>query len=326
VPLITTCPTANKKCKSNCNCQRKIKFGCPIVGCNELFCSLHYNKRKDELEQPQNQVRGDIDGNEDDSVYSDVSSNVAIDSNNDREKFNFDDDNNEDENKLILNEEACAEYILNCNNNIYFSDEDIDDESSINDSSYNNSDDNKVEENQWFNAIETTTPATNTICLEQDKKNETLGLHVIMNNVGSLLRRKTTKFNTGQYQKYFLQKMISRTPLTCYPLIYPEGKLFPSIFWSDGGFGEPGLILGAIPSGLLTDDKHLKNIGFASLSSHFKSRINNSSLGTSTNEKYISFAFDSIINLECRQNDTRMILHRGVNSCGLHPKKKKLTI
>jgi hypothetical protein len=163
----------------------------------------------------------------------------------------------------------------------------------------------------------------NLFFLEHENKNSSVGLHVIVNNVGSLLRRRTTKSKSTRHQKNFLQKIVSSAPGTCVPLIYPEGMLFPSIFWCDNRSNDHQSVLGAIPCGLLTEEKHLKNFGFASLSSHIKSRINNTSLKTSTDEKYISYAFDCIVNLECRNNDTRVILHRGVDSCGLHPKTKK---
>ena len=68
---------------------------------------------------------------------------------------------------------------------------------------------------------------------------------------------------------------------------------------------------------LMAHDTTLSYAGFASLIDHFRARITNSSLLTSTNNKYIGFCFDNFLNLQTRHSDTRIILHRGLWNCGL---------
>ena len=88
--------------------------------------------------------------------------------------------------------------------------------------------------------------------------------------------------------------------------------LFPSIFWRDDD--EKTGVLGAIPSGLLSSDSYLAMHGFASLASHMRCRITNSSLGTHSNARYLSLSFDTLVNTLLRGRDSRVILHRGVET------------
>jgi hypothetical protein len=46
------------------------------------------------------------------------------------------------------------------------------------------------------------------------------------------------------------------------PLVYMEGKMFPSIFWKDT---IDSSLISAIPSSLLTDSQQCKKHGFASV-------------------------------------------------------------
>ena len=132
----------------------------------------------------------------------------------------------------------------------------------------------------------------------------------ILNNMGSLLVRHNDKLKGSKNQQFFLQHIVSTTPGKSIPLLYPEGMLFPSIFWK--GNDKDGLIVGAIPSGLLAHDVTLRKHGIASIQSHVTSRITNTSIPTSSSVPYLCHAFDEMINLRCRQEDVRVVLHRGV--------------
>lgn len=134
---------------------------------------------------------------------------------------------------------------------------------------------------------------------------------VILNNMGSLLAWRDNKLRGSRRQQNFLQRIISTTPGNSVPLVYPEAMLFPSIFWKDDGAGDAA-ILGALPCGLLAHDATLRKHGVASIQSHVQSRITNTSLATSTDVRYLCFAFDEIVNLGCRHEDVRVLLHRGV--------------
>ena len=47
---------------------------------------------------------------------------------------------------------------------------------------------------------------------------------------------------------------------------------------------------------------------------HIRTRLQNLSVATSTDDRYICYAFDGMVNLGCRSDDTRVILHRGLSS------------
>ena len=132
----------------------------------------------------------------------------------------------------------------------------------------------------------------------------------ILNNMGSLLVRRGSKLRGSMNQRFFLQRIVATTPGQTVPLVYPEAMLFPSLFWKEAGDG--GAILGAMPCGLLAHDATLQKYGVASMQSHLYARLTNPTLGTSTDPRYVCHAFDSMVNLGCRHEDVRVILHRGV--------------
>ena len=132
----------------------------------------------------------------------------------------------------------------------------------------------------------------------------------ILNNMGSLLVRRGSKLRGSMNQRFFLQRIVATTPGRAVPLVYPEAMLFPSLFWKDAG--DDGAILGAMPCGLLAHDATLQKYGIASMQSHLYARLTNPTLGTSTDPRYVCHAFDSMVNLGCRHEDVRVILHRGV--------------
>ena len=86
--------------------------------------------------------------------------------------------------------------------------------------------------------------------------------------------------------------------------------LFPSLFWKNDN--AEGSLLGAIPCAALAHSDTLGRFGIADLTTQIRSRITNPALGTSTDPRYLCYAFDSIVNLGCRHEDTRVILHRGI--------------
>jgi hypothetical protein len=90
--------------------------------------------------------------------------------------------------------------------------------------------------------------------------------------------------------------------------VYPEGMMFPSIFWKNT---MDSLLIGAIPSYLLTDSWQCRKHGFASVMDHLRSRIKNLSLGMSTDIHYIFHAFDCFANINLHGEDSHVVL-----SCG----------
>jgi hypothetical protein len=142
--------------------------------------------------------------------------------------------------------------------------------------------------------------------------------HIILNNCGTLLVRRRHKLCGSKRQQNFLQPIVSTSPSRCVPLVYPEAMLFPSIFWKDDSADRA--ILGTFPNALLADESTLRKNGFATMQSHVRYRVTNSSLLTSTDERYLCYVFASLVNLQCRGKDTRVILHRGLTSSRDGPK------
>ena len=125
----------------------------------------------------------------------------------------------------------------------------------------------------------------------QDKL--TISGHVILNQCGSLLTRKKHELKGSSKHKFFLQKIVATSAGSSVPLMYPEGILFPSIHWkmADDGCS----IIGCIPAPLLSDT--IQHTGFASIHSHVKCRLTNSSSSTSTNTNYIAHTYDMLTNI-----------------------------
>jgi predicted GIY-YIG superfamily endonuclease len=132
--------------------------------------------------------------------------------------------------------------------------------------------------------------------------------HVVLNGVGSCLIRRNRPLNPTRAQSAFLEKLVSTSEGHSVPLVYPEGMMFPSIFWKDTSDGS---LLGAIPSSLLTDSKQCAKQGFASLTDHMRCRMKNPSLRTSSDPRHIYHAFDCFTNVNLRGQDSRLVLSRG---------------
>ena len=82
--------------------------------------------------------------------------------------------------------------------------------------------------------------------------------------------------------------------------------LFPSIFWKM----EEGALVGAIPATLLKGNT--KDLGFATINHHIRSRLTAFGYQTSTNEKYICWCHDMATNLATNHHDTRMVVNKGL--------------
>ena len=107
--------------------------------------------------------------------------------------------------------------------------------------------------------------------------------HVILNQCGSLLDRKSHCINGSKQQKHFLQGIASTSIGNSIPLLYPETMLFISIFWKY--IDKSCSMLGAIPSCFFSSSK--TNNGFACMGSHMNNRIRLPGTLTSTDPRYI---------------------------------------
>jgi hypothetical protein len=138
-------------------------------------------------------------------------------------------------------------------------------------------------------------------------------LYAVLNNCGTLLVRKQSKLKASRRQQHFLHKIAAVSPGQSIPLLYPEGMLFPSLFWKGSGDGG---VLGAIPCACMTQGAILKRQGIADIPIQMKTRITNMSLMHSTDSRYITYAFDCVTNLNLRGEDSRFLLSRGLGSHG----------
>ena len=84
--------------------------------------------------------------------------------------------------------------------------------------------------------------------------------------------------------------------------------LFPSIFWL---MKEESLV-GAIPATIMNDKTN--EHGFASLPQHVRSRLTSTSFQTSTNNRYIAWSYDLMVNLSTNNHDTRMVVNKGLTA------------
>ena len=132
--------------------------------------------------------------------------------------------------------------------------------------------------------------------------------HAILNFYGGCLIRRNTKFLGSVKQRNFLQRQAATIYGETIPLIYPEGMLYPDIFYS--GTVDHSII-GAIPAAMLRDPGILKHHGVASLESHMRCRLGNPGLLSSCNPKYHLFLLDIFSNFCLRGCDSRVILRRG---------------
>ncbi len=162
------------------------------------------------------------------------------------------------------------------------------------------------DENVIEDMIPTTAQGQNALNVEV--KGHFISGHVILNNCGCLLARKHGKLMGTTRQRNFLEKIVANTTGYTVPLLYPEAMLFPSLFWKGTN---DGAVIGSLPCGLLADDAFLRSYGFAGVAEHMRCRVKNSSMLSSTDYRYIYYAFDWIANLLLRGHDSRVILNRG---------------
>jgi len=135
-----------------------------------------------------------------------------------------------------------------------------------------------------------------------------ISCHICYNISGQCLQRTNNQLSATQYERGFLQGIISPTN-DAIPLIYIEGAMFPDIFWKSN---KDGSIVGSLTAPLLTDEAQTRLVNIASFKSHSICRMCNSSIGTSANARYIFMVFDILQNILLRGTDDRTILHRGL--------------
>ena len=135
-----------------------------------------------------------------------------------------------------------------------------------------------------------------------------INAHIIYNMKGQCLLRTNNKLAMSKYEKGMLQGLLSTTNDPT-PLSYPEGIMFPDIFFMSNSDGS---IVGSLTGTLWTDKKKAATVNIASYHDHLLSRISNTSVGTSCNSRYIFQGYDVLSNVNLRGCDDRTILNRGL--------------
>ena len=336
VPLITAPFSTNASCclheSNETPCSKSITLRCPVEGCESAVCKTHEKvaiktqrkiyvraRTSDSLPQAERIVRQQrrrgagevIEELENATVASETDTdsewmpNENVDDNDDDNEFGFLSENTEDPFRMDdvsvgSNTEEDDRLCSDMRDNLLF-DVTCDETSPVRD---DNPDMQAYGESEIPIACDQEEPLT----VRGDPSS--ISGCCILNNMGSLLVRRGSKLRGSMNQRFFLQRIVATTPGRAVPLVYPEAMLFPSLFWKDAG--DDSAVLGAMPCGLLAHDSTLRKYGIASMQSHLYGRLTNPTLGTSNDPRYVCHAFDSMVNLGCRHEDVRVILHRGV--------------
>ena len=142
---------------------------------------------------------------------------------------------------------------------------------------------------------------------------DVVSMHALLNDIASVLRRCDPIQPTKQLQR-FLQRFLCLHQSSSSSLVQLEALLFPSIFFYQM---DDGAYPGAIPFFLYADDKHCASFGFESLLTHFRTRLCDQSLLTSSNSKYLQYAADVLLNLNLKGKHTSSYVKRGIQSVEL---------
>jgi hypothetical protein len=71
--------------------------------------------------------------------------------------------------------------------------------------------------------------------------------YIALNGVGNCLIQRNQLIHPRRYQSVFLERLVCTSEGHSVPLVYPEGIMFPSIFWKDT---IDSSLIGAISSSL----------------------------------------------------------------------------
>ena len=144
---------------------------------------------------------------------------------------------------------------------------------------------------------------------EIPKKGVYVSGHVILNQCGSILTRKTHQIKGSSLQMFFLQYICPTIPGKSIPLLYSEGTMFPDIFYKTEKYGS---IIGEIPASMLSDT--IYRYLFYSIPQYIRSGFTASVHRTYTDPRYVSYSYDTLTNLTVDHQDHRIIMNRGLTA------------
>ena len=282
------------------NCNKKEVYTCPCLGCNCCICKQCFDR------VPSNEIV-EVEMHETGNSRNDCNDNLGSE---DDEEGSYHQDGDDEFSDDGDDESSVGS---NSQNNPLHDEEPLEEEDLDDFLTRGDLDDLGVDDCCDGGEIPTTDAGECPYEISEENRNEKLSVsgHVLLNQCGSLLTRRKHKLNGSSKHKYFLQRICASTIGISVPLVYPEGMMFPSIFWNSADCH--GSLAGAIPSSLLMEK--ITSRGFASLPQHVRTRMTSSSAATGTDSRYIAFSYDMLTNLSVSHSDTRIVLNRGLTAC-----------
>ena len=133
-------------------------------------------------------------------------------------------------------------------------------------------------------------------------------MHILFNQLGSLCTRYSKRITGTQFQKHFVQSIVSRMRGFSFPLLYLKGMLFPKHFWSSAT-NDQSAILGVPP--IFCYRKATFPAGLASTLQQARAYTTSSCSSTSTDHHFVSHLFDSLANKAQSGMDSRDYKRKG---------------
>ena len=146
-------------------------------------------------------------------------------------------------------------------------------------------------------------------------------VQALFNSFLAVLNRPKHPISSCSRFKRLLQSIASKFPTCSISLLYLEAMLFPSIFYHQN---EDGSFPGALPYFLFGTKSQCNSFCFEDLLSHFRTRLTDSTLLTSTSVSYIQFAIDCMINLALGKQHSQVFFRKGLQSLRLGSEKTQL--
>lgn len=329
-PLIAS-PTQRRR-KKNCNawsgdgeyqaCSRKESFVCSNPNCNVRCCRKCFKSKPkdvittlvphdhrdessdddgsgDEDEEDDNE---DIEGVEEEEEENDYNSDTEGE---DNEASPFDLDESTGNDALVrgvagtevgmMNEEL--HYHTSCPFDLIHADQD-----------------NNFDSNDGINtdSIPTTDAGIYHTEFRQREGSGVVNGRVLLNQMGSLLKRRNKNLTGTQREQNFTQRLAAASSGTSSCLLYPEGSIFSRHFWSNAS--SDGITpLGGLPLFSVSGDSHL---GLAPIDDQLRTRLMSPFSALSTDANHTSFVYDIMTNLALNKGDSRVMAVRGLQVSG----------
>ncbi|XP_047738696.1 uncharacterized protein LOC108683367 isoform X2 [Hyalella azteca] len=132
--------------------------------------------------------------------------------------------------------------------------------------------------------------------------------HFLLNTCLHMSRVEINEQSSASFQNV-LTRVNDISPKESRLFLYPEGLLFPTIFWAAVGRS----VIGALPSVFYSPlGRKSVNGEFASLDDHLRVRLLDMSLLTAHDPNYLAFCFDIYLNSLLRSNKVLVALHQGL--------------